>query len=168
MGILTSVLFATAGCSGAQQSPATTVRGDGPKNVEAVAPVAAPEAAPTSNAAATVPLTTTAQPTADGSYNVAPPSLEKLRIAGDRNIAPPNDVMNRLHAAGIKKAVGAYKLCVDETGHVTSVKQLKSIADVEYDTLILHTIETTWKYAPFMVNGEAAKVCSAVTYILTL
>jgi hypothetical protein len=160
------------GCGGATQhnttpsEPTTTAAPTLPVEPTATEPNTSD--ATGSDAAATAPTTTKVQPTADGSYNVAPPALEKHRIAGNRYIAPSNDMMTRLHAAGLQKAVGAYKVCVDETGHITSVKQLKSIADAEYDTLILHTIETTWKYAPFMVNGEAAKVCSAVTYILTL
>jgi len=45
------------------------------------------------------------------------------------------------------------------------VTQLKSTGFPGYDTTIKHTIETTWRYAPYLVNGKAIPVCTAVTFI---
>ena len=42
---------------------------------------------------------------------------------------------------------------------------LKSTGFPGYDQTITSTIKGTWRYRPFMVNGRAAAVCTAVTFI---
>ena len=42
---------------------------------------------------------------------------------------------------------------------------LKSTGFSAYDQTIQSTIRGTWRYRPFLVNGKAAPVCTAVTFI---
>ena len=56
------------------------------------------------------------------------------------------------------------KMCIDEHGAVSSVKIVKSPADIAD---ALQRALTTWKYKPYTVEGKVVRVCSAVTFIYT-
>jgi hypothetical protein len=45
------------------------------------------------------------------------------------------------------------------------VNQLKTTGFPSYDNKIVSTIRGEWRYRPFMVNGKATPVCTAVTFI---
>jgi protein TonB len=96
--------------------------------------------------------------------NVAPTVLEQRRIAGDRAITPDDATRRAIADAGKTKVVGAWKLCISETGAVTTVRALKSTGFPAYDAA-LEAGMRAWRYRPFRVNGNAAKVCTAVTFI---
>ena len=53
----------------------------------------------------------------------------------------------------------------DGSHNIASVNQLKSTGFPPYDQKIINTIRGEWRYRPFMVNGKAAPVCTAVTFI---
>lgn len=62
------------------------------------------------------------------------------------------------------KVVGSFKLCISDTGAVTGVTALKSTGFPDYDAKIIREMNT-WAYRPYLVNGKAAPVCTAVTFI---
>jgi len=90
--------------------------------------------------------------------------IEAKRIEGERFIRPNDRVRTTMAQHSISKVVGAFRLCLDETGHVESVLPIKSTGFADYDRALEATIHT-WVYSPFTVNGEANPVCTAVTFI---
>jgi hypothetical protein len=89
--------------------------------------------------------------------------LEQRRTAGDREIVPDGDVMDVMRNRGMGRVVGAFKLCIDETGHVTSVTTLKTTSVVPYDQKIVREIRD-WAFAPIVIDGRATAACSAVAF----
>jgi hypothetical protein len=94
-------------------------------------------------------------------YNVQPLALSALRIVGDNMVVP--DDADKVHLFG-KRVIGSFKLCVDETGHYERGVLLKSTGVPRYDAKIARTM-MKWVYRPFVVDGVAIPVCTAVTFI---
>ncbi|HUH04058.1 MAG TPA: energy transducer TonB [Kofleriaceae bacterium] len=92
-------------------------------------------------------------------------ALEQQRIAGDKNILPPDEVKLAMKRASQTRLVTALKMCLDANGVVAPVDVLKSSGHPSYDQLLTTTIERTWKYTPFKINGKPVPVCTAVTFI---
>ena len=90
-------------------------------------------------------------------------ALEAQRIAGEKDIQPPNDVATAISRAG-KGVVGVVKMCLSSGGSVQKLNVLKSTGHPAYDNKI-KTKMREWKYRPFMVNGKAVPVCTSVTFI---
>lgn len=97
--------------------------------------------------------------------NVAPTALEQKRIAGEKNIVPDDITKTEITRSGKDKLIGSYKLCITADGNIKKIDQLKSTGFPAYDSKIQNTIRGEWRYSPFMVNGKAAEVCTAVTFI---
>lgn len=97
--------------------------------------------------------------------NVASQALNVNRIAGERNIVPDDATKADISQSGKDKIVGSYKLCITTEGNISSVTQVKSTDFPAYDQKIMNTIRGEWRYRPFMVNGRATPVCTAVTFI---
>lgn len=97
--------------------------------------------------------------------SVAPHELDANRIAGERNIAPDDLTRTEISRSGKDKLVGSYKLCINTEGNIASVSQLKSTGFVAYDQKIISTIRGEWRYRPFLANGQATAVCTAITFI---
>jgi hypothetical protein len=77
----------------------------------------------------------------------------------------PNDVTKtEIQRSGKDKVVGSYKLCITITGNVSTISQLKSTGFGAYDAKIQAEMRN-WRYRPYMVNGRAVPVCTAVTFI---
>jgi hypothetical protein len=96
-------------------------------------------------------------------YNVSPVELSPLRIVGDNLVVPDDE--DKIHLNG-KRLVGSFKLCLDETGHYERGVLLKSTGVPGYDAKIAKTM-MSWVYRPYVVDGVAIPVCSAVTFIYT-
>jgi len=96
--------------------------------------------------------------------NVPPTLLEGQRIAGDKNILPDDVTKTEIQRSGKDKIVGSYKLCLTVDGNVAAVNQLKGTTFAAYDAKIQREMRT-WRYRPYMVNGKAVPVCTAVTFI---
>lgn len=96
-------------------------------------------------------------------YNISPRDLEPLRLAGSKLVVP--DDRDKIHLNG-KRLVGSFKLCLDETGHYESGVLLQSTGVAGYDGKIARTM-MEWAYRPYVVDGTALPVCSAVTFIYT-
>jgi TonB family protein len=95
---------------------------------------------------------------------VTPQALEAYRISGDKNITPEDTTKTEIQRAGKNRLVIPVKLCVNEGGNVRSVNILKASGFDNYDKKIKKEMQK-WKYKPFMVNGKAAPVCTAITLI---
>lgn len=96
--------------------------------------------------------------------NVAPQMLEGSRIAGNKNIVPDEVTKTAIMRSGKDKIVGSFKLCITNGGQVSQIKKLKSTGFAPYDTKIEREMRG-WRYRPYMVNGRAVPVCTAVTFI---
>lgn len=96
--------------------------------------------------------------------NVPPTLLEGQRIAGDKNIVPNDVTKTEIQRSGKDKIVGSYKLCITVDGAISSINQLKSTGFAAYDAKIQGEMRN-WRYKPYLVNGKAVPVCTAVTFI---
>jgi len=96
---------------------------------------------------------------------VAPTALDANRIAGEKDIVPDERTQSDIFRSGVEKVIGSYKVCISAEGSVSAVSQLKSTGFPTYDATILDTIRSKWRYRPFIVNGKAAAVCTAVRFI---
>lgn len=95
---------------------------------------------------------------------VTPQALEAQRISGDKNIVPDSVTATEIKRSGKTRIVIPVKLCVNEGGRVKSVNILKPSGFGNYDAKIKREMQA-WRYRPFMVNGKAAPVCTAITLI---
>jgi hypothetical protein len=96
---------------------------------------------------------------------IAPTALDANRIAGEKDIVPDERTQSDIFRSGVEKVIGSYKVCISAEGSVSAVTQLKSTGFPSYDATILDTIRGKWRYRPFIVNGKAAAVCTAVRFI---
>ena len=96
--------------------------------------------------------------------NVAPTALEQQRISGEKNIVPEDVTKTEIQRSGKTKIVGSFKICLNTGGGVQNVQMLKSTGFAAYDQKIQREMRS-WRYRPFLINGKAAPVCTAVTFI---
>jgi protein TonB len=96
--------------------------------------------------------------------NVPPTLLEGQRIAGNKQIIPNDVTKTEIQRSGKDKIVGSYKLCITVGGEINSISQLKSTGFGAYDAKIQAEMRN-WRYKPYLVNGKAVPVCTAVTFI---
>jgi TonB family protein len=96
--------------------------------------------------------------------NVPPTALGSYRIAGTTKIVPNAATQRGIAASGKNRIVSSVKYCIDEAGAISSTKFLKSSGFPDYDATILAGIEA-WRFKPYVIDGDAAPVCTAVTFI---
>ncbi|HTR51803.1 MAG TPA: hypothetical protein VMJ10_13900 [Kofleriaceae bacterium] len=97
---------------------------------------------------------------------IVPPSvLETSRTSGDPQIVPDDVTKTEIQRSGKDRLVGTFKVCIDTSGTVSSVAQLKSTGFAAYDSRIASTIRETWRYRPLLIDGSPAAVCTAVTFV---
>ncbi len=97
--------------------------------------------------------------------NVPPTLLEGSRIAGEKMISPDDVTKTEISRSGKDRIVGSFKLCLTVGGAISSVNMLKSTGFPAYDNKIQNKMRNEWRYKPYMVNGKAVPVCTAVTFI---
>lgn len=97
--------------------------------------------------------------------NVPPTMLEGSRIAGEKMISPEDNTKIEIQRSGKDKIVGSFKICLDINGGVSSVTMLKSTGFSAYDAKIQNKMRGEWRYRPYMANGKAVPVCTAVMFI---
>ena len=90
--------------------------------------------------------------------------IEARRVSGQRLIEPDVVTRSAIAEANNPKVVGAFRVCLDDTGHVESVLPLRSTGFASYDRTIIAGINT-WIYSPFVVDGEPTPICTSVTFI---
>jgi outer membrane biosynthesis protein TonB len=96
--------------------------------------------------------------------NVAPTALKANQIAGEQQIIPDDVTKIEIQRSGKAKVVASYKMCINAAGNPQSVTMLKSTGFPAYDAKIKREMDN-WRYRPFLINGRAAPVCTAVTFI---
>jgi len=111
----------------------------------------------------------TNEPTAIGTMTpdgviVDPKDLK--RIAGTTTIVPDENAREDLRAANpsVPGIQASFKVCIDPTGAVRKVVQLKSSGAPSYDDKIEHELHG-WKFEPYQKDGAAAAACSAYTIV---
>jgi protein TonB len=96
---------------------------------------------------------------------VPPTLLEGSRIAGDKIIVPDDVTKTEIQRSGKDRIIGSFRLCLTVEGSVSSVNTIKQTGFPAYDGKIAAKIRSEWRYKPYMVNGKAVPVCTAVTFI---
>jgi TonB family protein len=91
--------------------------------------------------------------------------LEVLRIAGDKVIAPDPTTKARIEAGKPGSVVATVKLCVAADGSVSDARLLKPTGYKAYDEKLVTVMMKSWRYKPFMVNGNAEPVCTTVMFV---
>ena len=91
--------------------------------------------------------------------------LEQRRIAGTPRITPDAATQAKLVADGKARIHGSWKVCLDTSGAVTAATALQSTGYAAYDARIETEIETSWRYQPYIVEGNAVAVCSDITFV---
>jgi len=86
---------------------------------------------------------------------------ELIGIAGGDDCFPELAAM----PMGKDRIIGSFKLCLTVTGAISNVNMLKSTGFPAYDSKIQNKMRSEWRYKPYMVNGKAVPVCTAVTFI---
>jgi hypothetical protein len=100
----------------------------------------------------------------DPPANVAAAVLEASRISGDPNIAPDRADKVQMMQSGKTMILGSWKLCLDETGEISTIANLKSAGFSNYDRKVERELGK-WRYRPYLVDGKAMPVCTELTFI---
>jgi hypothetical protein len=95
---------------------------------------------------------------------ITPSELSANRIAGTNAIAPDDPTVAAMRRANKEFVVSKWKLCVGADGKVIDVESILGSGWDSYDNQIRTTIQQTWRYRPFIVDGKAASVCSGVVF----
>jgi hypothetical protein len=93
--------------------------------------------------------------------------VEGLRIAGETQIQPPEDVPTRMARSGEHRLRASFRVCLDTAGNVTGTTRTASTGYASYDDRLAAAI-ATWRYRPYSVGGTARAVCGSVTFVYTL
>src|SRR5262249_4694994 len=95
---------------------------------------------------------------------VPPTALEPLRLTGDKRILPDEVTKTEIERSDKDKVVASFKLCIDTSGQVTTVIQLKTSGFASYDNKLAAGMRA-WTFKPFLLNGRPTPVCTAETFI---
>jgi serine/threonine protein kinase len=155
-------------------SPETLARGDA--GAESGASPAAPPTSPPQNtppapsvmaavSPPALPAVAMVAPAPMAPQIVAPSALDAYRLAGDKLIIPDAVTMTAIGRAGIETVVSTYKICVTSDGAIHTVTQIRSTGFPAYDEKIRSTIRNDWRYRPYLVNGKATPVCTALRFV---
>lgn len=103
---------------------------------------------------------------------VPPGIFTGMRIAGDTQIVPPDPVKTQMLRDGKERTTGSFKLCIDTSGHVSSIAPLGGGTKYPaYDAKITAAMRA-WRYKPYTVATQgsvrAMRACSVVTFIYTI
>lgn len=97
---------------------------------------------------------------------VPPTLLEQYRTAGDKLILPDDATKTEITRSGKTRVIASIKLCIDQAGKISQVRLLKSSGFPDYDRKLVAGMNK-WGYRPYLVDGKAIPVCTAVTFIYT-
>ena len=95
---------------------------------------------------------------------VAADLVEGHRISGQRVIIPDNETRKAIHAMHVARTSPAFKLCLDTTGTPTTIDLLRSSCFPRYDADLASKM-SEWRYSPYLKDGVAVSVCTAITFI---
>jgi hypothetical protein len=94
---------------------------------------------------------------------VAAMTLEPRRVAGKADIQPPVEVARYMAEKNIGTAASA-TLCLSKQGMVSGLNIDLASGSTAYDRILFEGMRT-WRYRPFLLNGEPTPVCTRVTFI---
>lgn len=97
-----------------------------------------------------------------GPKNVPPKLLDSVRISGSKYIVPDDHEKAQMPEGS--RLIGSFKLCLDVTGAISQLRMLKSTGFVGYDAKLAREI-AKWRHRPYLLDGKAVPVCTAVTFI---
>jgi TonB family protein len=95
---------------------------------------------------------------------VASNDLKGLRISGETQLDPSEEVQNLMVRADVSSVRGVVRLCIATTGSVTEAKMLTSTGYEAYDQKLLAAVRD-WRYHPYTVHGTPKPACSTVDFI---
>lgn len=93
--------------------------------------------------------------------------VEGLRISGETDIQPPDDVKSMMARDGQSKLHAKFRVCLDTDGNVTRTSQVRSTGYSTYDDELTAAM-STWRYKPYTAAGKPIAVCGAVIFNFTL
>jgi hypothetical protein len=107
-------------------------------------------------------------PRADGAppRSIPPFLLDQNRIPDKTQTVPDAATLAEMASAGVTRVVGVFKLCVDTTGAISELKQLKSTGFPAYDRKIEAELRRE-RYRPIELDGKITPICTAKTFIYT-
>ena len=94
---------------------------------------------------------------------VPPNVLAMMRTSGTTQIHPSEVTKNQMDRDGNYNSLAVVKVCVSETGAISSVTLLKPTKYPAYDQRLLEGVRG-WRYKPHHTNGQPVKVCGTVTF----
>ena len=94
---------------------------------------------------------------------VPPRVLQALRISGDTQIEPPDDVKIAMERDGRARTLAMFELCLDTGGNVHGVRMVRSSGYSGYDQRLTQAM-WRWRYRPYKVAGQAVPACGMVTF----
>ncbi len=106
-------------------------------------------------------------PKDDAPVFVPPNVLTMMRTSGTTQVHPPDVVKNQMLRDGKDRSVAVLKICVSETGDVTSVNVLNSTRYPAFDERLIGAVHN-WTYKPYAAKGRNVKVCGTVTFIYSI
>lgn len=107
-------------------------------------------------------------PTPPPAAEIIPPNMvEGLRVAGNAQIAPPEQVKVQMVREDKNQAVASVKMCLTTTGAVESLSLIKGTGYDGYDSLIRSEMQK-WRYKPYRVDGRPVPVCTVVTFVFRM
>ena len=95
---------------------------------------------------------------------VAPSAIKQNRVSGTEQIQPPDADKNQISRDRKSRIIAVAKICLNESGGVSTARVIKSSGYPGYDRKIQSTMRS-WRYKPFRVNGKPTPVCSTVTFV---
>ena len=91
------------------------------------------------------------------------------RTVGDLTIRPTAEIRNAMRSPEVGPRIrGVYRICVDESGHPTSVMIEQSSKVPAFDIQAVQSIKESWVYAPASDNGVPTAFCTVVTRELSI
>jgi hypothetical protein len=91
-------------------------------------------------------------------------ALEAKRIAGEAQIQPPLGVAKYIAKNHIPMVKASAVLCLSELGLVSNLNIDLASGSTTYDRRLFEGMRT-WRYRPFLVDGEPKPVCTRVTFV---
>jgi hypothetical protein len=96
-------------------------------------------------------------------HNIPPTVLDQHRIRYDK-VEPDDATRVEIANAKVTSVMGAFKLCIDATGAVTTVNKLKSTGFEAYDRKIEEELLGR-RYKPVEIDGKPRAICTAHTVV---
>lgn len=95
---------------------------------------------------------------------VIPQVIRGMRTSGETQIQPPDIEKTALMRTGKPRATATVKVCVSDTGAVTSLAMFKGSGYAGWDAAILRAMRA-WRYKPHRIGKRAVPVCGMVTFL---